>query len=70
MSFDVWGDTVNTSARMESHGEPDKIQVTDVVRQRLQTDFEFRERGKIDIKGKGEMTTYFLEGRKSVLTTH
>jgi adenylate cyclase len=65
MSFDVWGDTVNTAARMESHGEPGKIQVTDTFRTRLKDGFEFSEVGTVEIKGKGRMTTYFLDRRTS-----
>lgn len=59
-SYDLWGDTVNTAARMESHGVPGKIQVTDSVRTRLAQRFRFSEPRTIDVRGKGSMTTYFL----------
>lgn len=62
--YDVWGDTVNTASRMESHGVPGKIQVTDIIYYKLKEKYSFLERGLIDIKGKGKMKTYFLEGRK------
>ena len=62
-SYDLWGDTVNTAARMESHGVPDEIQVTGTVRDALASAYEFTERGGVEIKGKGFMTTYFLVGR-------
>lgn len=64
-SYDLWGDTVNMASRMESHGESDKIHCTEVVYHLLKDEFEFEERGEIDIKGKGIMRTYFLLRRKS-----
>ncbi len=60
--YDLWGDTVNTASRMESHGIADKIQVTEAVYQRLQSSHCFTARGTLDIKGKGRMTTYLLDG--------
>lgn len=62
--YDVWGDTVNTASRMESHALPGKIQVTEDTAKLLEKDFELTPRGTIDVKGKGPMTTYFLEARK------
>ena len=62
--YDLWGDTVNTSSRMESHGIPNKIQVTEASYQRLQDKYRFKKRGPIYIKGKGTMLTYILLGRK------
>lgn len=59
--FDLWGDTVNTASRMESHGEPGKIHVTERVANQLGDEFKKTERGKMLVKGKGEMTTYFIE---------
>jgi len=61
--YDLWGDAVNTASRMESHGVAGRIQVTDATRQRLGEPFRFEERGLIDVKGKGEMHTWFLNGR-------
>jgi class 3 adenylate cyclase len=60
LSYDIWGDTVNTAARMESHGEPDTIHCTHEVYELLKDKFLFKERGEIEIKGKGRMKTYFL----------
>lgn len=61
--YDLWGDTVNTAARMESHGIPGCIQVTEETYKRLQHQYLFEQRGLIPVKGKGEMMTYFLLGR-------
>lgn len=60
-SYDLWGDTVNTASRMESHGEPGRIHVTDAVRVRLAERYRFEPRGLQQIKGKGPMETFFLE---------
>jgi adenylate cyclase len=62
--YDLWGDTVNTASRMESHGQPGRIHVTARTQGRLQSEYEFESRGEIEIKGKGRMTTYFLVGRR------
>jgi class 3 adenylate cyclase len=61
--YDLWGDTVNTASRMESHGVPGCIQVTDRTYRRLRDGYRFQRRGPVDIKGKGEMVTWFLLGR-------
>lgn len=63
--YDLWGDTVNTASRMESHGVPGCIQVTEATYQRLHNQYVFEARGVISVKGKGEMMTYFLTGRRN-----
>jgi adenylate cyclase len=60
--YDLWGDTVNTASRMESHGIPGAIQVTERAHDRLAATFEFEERGTIEIKGKGHLRTFLLIG--------
>ncbi len=62
-AYDVWGDAVNVASRMESHGEPGRIQVTAATYKRLQDQYRLAERGAIAIKGKGQMMTYWLMGK-------
>lgn len=62
--YDIWGDTVNTASRMESTGEPGRIQITSSTRQLLDPYFTLIPRGTISIKGKGEIETWFLEGKR------
>lgn len=63
-SYDLWGDTVNVASRMESQGEPGKIQVTQATYARLKGKYRMEARGAIAIKGKGEMVTYWLLGQE------
>ena len=58
--FDIWGDTVNTASRMESHGVPDKIQVSPSTYELIKDHFDLEYRGRMDIKGKDQMQTWFL----------
>jgi class 3 adenylate cyclase len=61
--YDVWGDTVNTASRMESHGSSGRIQVTENARSVLGSAYKFEYRGVVEVKGKGPMTLYYLKGR-------
>lgn len=63
-SYDLWGDTVNTASRMESHGVPGRIQVTERAARAAGEHFAFEARQRVDVKGKGAMTTYLLVGAR------
>lgn len=67
--YDLWGDTVNTASRMESHGLPGAIQVTERAFERLRDRYDLRQRGTIEVKGKGPMTTYLLISRRDSMHT-
>ena len=58
--YDLWGDTVNTASRMQTLGEPDRIQVSDDLRQRLDDTYHLAPRGEITVKDTGEMKTWYL----------
>jgi guanylate cyclase len=68
--YDVWGDTVNTAERMESHGEPGRIQISDATYQLIKDTFSTAPRGPIEVKGKGTLTTWWLEGERHPATAN
>jgi adenylate cyclase len=59
-AYDVWGDTVNTASRMESHSETGRIHLSETTVRELAGRFHVEPRGSIEVKGKGAMNTYFL----------
>lgn len=61
--YDLWGDTVNTASRMESHGIVGQIQVTAATHAFLEKRYQLKARGAVNIKGKGSVPTYILLGR-------
>ena len=65
-SYDLWGDTVNTASRMESHGNAGRIQVSGEIYESLKDTFVFEPREEIEIKGKGRMQTWWLTGRSEI----
>ena len=62
-AYDLWGNAVNVASRMETHSLPGRIQVTAAVESRLRGRYRFEPRGRIALKGIGEMSTFFLVGR-------
>jgi adenylate cyclase len=66
IAYKVWGDTVNMASRMESHGVPGQIQVSEATYQLIRHAFQCQPRGTVDVKGKGPHMTYWLEGRRSL----
>jgi adenylate cyclase len=62
--YDLWGDTVNTAARMETSGMPGEVQVTETTRTLVAHCFEVEPRGPIEVKGKGVMDVHLLRGRR------
>jgi adenylate cyclase len=59
-AYDLWGDTVNIASRMESHGKPGMIHISQKTHTLLKGQYEMEARGEQKIKGKGTMNTYFL----------
>jgi guanylate cyclase len=62
--YDLWGDAVNIASRMESQGTPGEIQVTEATYELIRDDFDLRPRGTVNVKGKGDMETWYLVGQK------
>ena len=63
--YDLWGDAVNTASRMESHGTSGRIQITRATKELLEDEFVCEPRGTIPVKGKGEVETWYLVGRRA-----
>jgi guanylate cyclase len=63
-SYDLWGDAVNTASRMESHGAPNAIQITQSTYDLIQRDFDCESHGTVTVKGKGAMQVWRVVGRR------
>ncbi len=59
-AYDIWGDAVNVASRMESSGVPGRIHISESTRIALGSDYEYEPRGVIEVKGLGQINTYFL----------
>ena len=65
-AFDMWGDTVNVAARMESHGVPGEIHISENMAERLEDNYLIAQRGWVEVKGKGLLQTFWLKSRENV----
>ncbi len=61
--YDIWGDAVNLASRMESHGEPGRIQVSNTTYEHIKDDFHSEPRGEIQVKGDIDIQCWFVENR-------
>lgn len=61
--YDIWGDTVNLAARMESSGEVGKVNISQMTYGKVNSSFDCKHRGKIEAKNKGAIDMYFVEGK-------
>jgi class 3 adenylate cyclase len=66
-AYDVWGDVVNVADRMQSHGIPNEIQVSESAFQLLNGRFNLSSRGLMNVKGMGEIPTYLLKSKKTAV---
>ena len=69
-AYDIWGDTVNVAARMETNSMPSRINISENTYQLVKDQFECEYRGEIDVKNKGMMNMYFVHGPKSGINNH
>lgn len=68
-AYDIWGDTVNTAARMEQNGEAGKVNISSTTYNLVKNNFECTPRGMVETKGKGEMEMYFVNEWNNKNTT-
>ena len=69
-AYDIWGDTVNTAARLEQGGEPGKINISETTWEKVRDEFPCTFRGKLPAKNKGEIAMYFVESTSTVPQNH
>jgi class 3 adenylate cyclase len=63
-AYDLWGDVVNVTSRLEGSAEPMKIHVSESVHSRLEDSYLFEERGEVELRNRGKLRTYYLIGKK------
>ena len=72
-TYDMWGDTVNVAARMESHGLPGEIHISEALADILKDKYLLAQRGWVEVKGKGLLQTFWIkqkEGGSSIASKH
>ncbi len=69
-AYDIWGDTVNTAARMEQHSLPGKINISEKTYDLVKDEFAFAYRGEIEAKNKGALKMYFVENEVAIITSN
>ena len=62
--YDIWGDTVNTASRMETHGQAGEIHISNLTKELLGSAYQFDDAGQSEIKGKGLMKTWLLKSKR------
>jgi class 3 adenylate cyclase len=67
--YDIWGDTVNTAARMESSGEVSKVNISDATHQLVKDEFQCTPRGELNVKGKGMVNMFFVDAVNQTSST-
>lgn len=67
--YDVWGDTVNLAARLETSSQAGHIQVSDATKALVEDLYLFERRGRVELKGKGKTSVWYLVGRKADAVT-
>lgn len=65
-AYDIWGDTVNIAARMESNSEPGRINISENTYELIKGEFECEYRGEIEAKNRGLLKMYFVKARKEI----
>ncbi len=68
-AFDVWGDTVNVASRLESQGQPDRVHVSEATWKLVQDEYECEAAATLDLRGRGQMTTYLVVSPRAVAGT-
>jgi class 3 adenylate cyclase/HAMP domain-containing protein len=63
-AYDLWGDVVNVTNRLEGTAEPMKIHVSESVHARLEDSYIFEDRGEVELRNRGKLRTYYLIGKK------
>ena len=64
-AYDLWGDVVNITSRLEGTADPMKIHVSESIHSRLEDSYLFEARGEVELKNRGKLRTYFLVGKKA-----